>query len=583
MYKKWKIREKYSEDFENKFPELNLVVLQLLWNRGLDDQDQIDMFLGPDYHRDLHDPFLYNDMHKAVKLIRQMIKEKKKILIYGDYDADGVTSTAVLYLTLKKLGVKDLSVYIPNRLIDGYGMNKKAVTEIIKDKVDLIITCDCGISNVKEIAQARAAGIKVIVTDHHLPSKKLPKAEAIICATVPGEKYPFKKLAGVGVAFKVAQALLSIDEANQAFEKWLLDIVAIGTVADMVPLFGENRVLVKWGLLVLNKTQRLGLQELISSISVKGDLDTYNIGFQIAPRLNAAGRMDHANTAYELLITSDEVEALAIANDLNEKNKQRQKVTEEMMKISLEQIGEPEMQNKILFSHYDEWSPGLVGLAAGRLNNKFHRPVIVFGKNATPQTSQVGGQGDRYVGSGRSIEEFDITQALMECQEYLEEFGGHTQACGLTIVGEDNFNKFKDKISQLALKRLADVELVPSLDIEAEIKLSQANWELIDALDKFAPFGEGNSQPFFMTRNLEICDMITMGTSKQHLRLDLKDKSVTKCKKFVGFGLVEKWINKIKIGDKIDVVYRLSVNEWNGNREIEFMIEDIKNQQDQQD
>jgi len=565
MEKKWKIREKYSEDFENKFPELSLVFLQLLYNRGLDDQDQIDIFLGPDYHRDLHDPFLFNDMKKAVAIVKQAIKEKKKIIIYGDYDADGVTSTAVLYLTLQKLGAKNLSVYIPNRLIEGYGMNKKAVDEIIQTGTDLIITCDCGISNVEEIAQAQAKGIQVIVTDHHLPSKKLPTAEAIICATVAGEKYPFKKLAGVGVAFKLAQAILSVDEKNKAFEKWLLDLVAIGTVADMVPLFGENRILVKWGLLVLNKTQRLGLQELISSINAKGDLGTYNIGFQIAPRLNAAGRMEHANTAYELLVTADEVEAMAITNELTEKNKQRQKITEKMIKISLEQIGEPTAKDKILFSHYDKWSPGLVGLVAGRLNDKFHRPMIVFGKN-----------GNKYVGSGRSIEEFDITRALGECQEYLEDFGGHTQACGLTIIGEDNFNKFKEKIIKIAATELKDVELMPSLDIEAEIKLSQANWELIDALDKFAPFGEGNSEPLFVTHNLEICDMITMGTNNQHLRLDLKDNSLEKCKKFVGFGLVEKWINEIKIGDKIDVVYRLSVNEWNGNREIEFMIEDIK-------
>ncbi len=566
MEKKWKIRKKYSEEFENKFPELNLVVLQLLYNRGLDEQDQIDMFLGPDYHRDQHDPFLYNDMHKAVNIIKENIKQDKKILIYGDYDADGVTSTAILYLVLKKMGAKNLSVYIPNRLIEGYGMNKKAVEEIAQVGTNLIITCDCGIGNVTEISLAQSKGMQVIVTDHHLPSSEIPSADAIICATVPGEKYPFKKLAGVGVAFKVAQALLSEDEKNKAFEKWLLDIVAIGTIADMVPLFGENRVLAKWGLLVLNKTQRLGLQELISSINAKGVLSSYNIGFQIAPRLNAAGRMDHANTAYELLITDDEAEAMAIVNDLNSKNRERQKVTEEMMKISLEQIGEPTENDKILFSHYDKWSPGLVGLVAGRLNDKFNRPVLVFGKD-----------GDKYVGSGRSIAEFDITHALGECHEFLEEFGGHTQACGLTIIGDDNFKKFKLAIKKIAQDKLKNVELIPSLDIEAEIKLSQANWELIDALDKFAPFGEGNSEPLFVTHNLEICDMITMGNSNQHLRLDLKDNSLEKCKKFVGFNLVEKWINEIKIGDKIDVVYKLSVNEWNGNREIEFMIKDIKN------
>ena len=566
MDKKWKIKEPAGQELINEFPEMDRVVLQLLYNRGLTTQAEIDVFLGPDYERDQYDPFLFNQMEHAVKLIMAALEAQKKIVVYGDYDADGVTSTALMYLTLKKLGAKNLSVYIPNRLHEGYGLNMTAVKELAQQGTNLIVTVDCGITNVDEVKTAQAQGIQVVVTDHHLTGKELPPAAAIICPTVEDEKYPFKSLAGVGVAFKVAQALLRKSVGNyNAFEKWLLDLVAIGTVADIVPLFGENRVLVKWGLLVLNKTQRLGLQELISSINIKSILSSYNIGFQIAPRLNAAGRMDHANTAYELLVTDDEAEAMAIVNDLNNKNRKRQKITEEMMKISLEQLGKVSDKQKILFSQYDGWSPGLVGLAAGRLSDKFSRPVIVFGK-----------MGDKYVGSGRSIEEFDITQALSECAEYLENFGGHKQACGLTIIGADNFNKFKEKLSQIAEEKLAQTELKPVLPIEAEIKLSQANWELIDALNKFAPFGEGNSEPLFVTYNLEICDMITMGSNKQHLRLDLKDDSIGKCKKFVGFNLVEKWINKIKIGDKVEAVYKLSVNEWNGNREIEFMIIDIR-------
>ncbi len=566
MHRKWKIKKSVPQDIVDKFPEMDRVILQLLYNRGLTSQTEIDIFLGPDYERDQYDPFLFNHMAKAVELILAAIKAQKKIVIYGDYDADGVTSTALMYLTLKKLGAQNLSVYIPNRLEEGYGLNASAIKDLAQQGVALIITVDCGITNVDEVKLAKDNNMAVVITDHHLTGKVLPPATAIICPTVKGEKYPFKKLAGVGVAFKLAQALLKNNSGEYAaFEKWLLDLVAIGTVADMVPLLGENRTLVKWGLLVLNKTQRLGLRELIEVMGTRGQLESYHISFQLAPRLNAAGRMDHANTAYELLVTDDEAEALAVASDLNEKNKQRQKVTEEMMKISLEQLGQVTGEQKILFSQYDGWSPGLVGLVAGRLSDKFSRPVIVFGKS-----------GDKYVGSGRSIEEFDITQALNECAEYLESFGGHKQACGLTIVGEENFKKFIEKISLQAQDKLAGIEFRPALSVEAEIKLSQVNWQLIDALNKFSPFGESNNEPVFITRALQVYDIVIMGNSGQHLKLLLDDGSYGRPRKFVGFNLVEEWKDKIKINEKLDVAYRISVNEWNGNREIEFKIVDIK-------
>jgi single-stranded-DNA-specific exonuclease len=404
----------------------------------------------------------------------------------------------------------------------------------------------------------------------------LPEAEMIICPTLKREKYPFRELAGVGVAFKLAQALLRSDKTknNDAFEKWLLDIVAIGTVADCMPLLNENRTLVKWGLLVLNKTQRLGLKELIEIASWDKEIDARTIGFQIAPRLNAAGRMDHANAAYELLVTADEAEALAIANDLNQKNQNRQTTTEEMMKISLAQIGEPGIDDKILFSSYDNWSPGLVGLAAGKLADKFSRPVIVFARlDLTAKPSQ-GKTGDKYVASGRSIPEFDITSALNECREYLKEFGGHAQACGLTIIGEDNYNNFREKMLEIAREKLAKIVLAPSLEIEAEIGLNEINWELIDELVKFAPFGENNREPVFLTKNLIVDDINTMGTNNKHLRLVLGGK------KFVGFGLADRFFGEIKIGQKVEAVYKLGVNEWNGTREIQCQVVDIKKIED---
>lgn len=566
MAKKWVIKEKYGLEWAEKFPEVNPIVLQLLFNRGLDTQDKIDRFLGPDYLRDQNDPFLFNEMRVAVERIFKALKQKEKIVIYGDYDADGVTATAVLNIALKRLGAEKLKIYIPNRLTEGYGMKLEAVDELVKDGTNLIITVDCGIANKAEIALAKEKGIEVIVSDHHSEPVEIPEAWAVICPTLKREIYPFKKLAGVGVAFKLAQALLRSDQTqnNDAFEKWLLDLVAIGTIADSMPILEENRTLVKWGLIVLNKTQRPGLKELIGLAQAK-ELDTHGVAFQIAPRLNAAGRMDHANTAYELLVTEDEAEALAISIDLNQKNQARQKATEEMMKISLEQIGQPDDEMKILFSCYDGWSPGLVGLAAGKLCDKFNRPVIVFGKS-----------GDEYVASGRSVPEFDITGALNECREFLAEFGGHEQACGLTIVGENNYQKFKEKIKALATEKLAGVELLPRIIIETEMTLKEANWEIIDALERFEPFGEGNREPLFVTKKLRVEEINTMGTMGQHLRFGLVDANTQVLRKFVGFGLSGEWVEKIKIGDRVDVVYEFGVNEWNGNRELQFKIVDLK-------
>jgi len=566
MSKKWIIAPQSNNEYKAKFKEINPIVLQLLFNRGLTTQDQVDQFLGPDYNRDQHDPFLFSHMKPAVSRILNAVSQGQKIVIYGDYDADGVTSTAVLYNTLKRLQAENIGFYIPDRINEGYGMNTASVRELAKQGANLVITVDCGISNFEEIELAKKLGMDVIVTDHHTSPEKLPPADHIICPTVKTEKYPFSSLAGVGVAFKLAQALLRTDQSNnEAFEKWLLDLVAIGTVADCMPLLGENRTLVKWGLLVLNKTERLGLQELIQASRIKRELDSHSIGFQLAPRLNAAGRMDHANTALELLITEDEAEALAIATDLGQKNQHRQQKTEDMLKISLSQIGEPKHGDKILFSSYQDWSPGLVGLVAGKLADKFSRPVIVFGRS-----------GDKYIGSGRSIPEFDITAALNQCQQYLSEFGGHSQACGLTIKGEQNFNQFKQAIYDLATGKLAGVELAPSIQAEAVISLSEANWDLVDNLAQFAPFGEANEEPLFITRNLIIESMDTIGNRNNHLRLYLKDNTINLAKKFLAFGQAEEWRHKAKPGDRIDVVYSLSINQWNGSREIQFKIKDIK-------
>jgi len=362
MKKKWKILDKAPKDFFSQFPEIDPIVLQLLYNRGLKTQKQIDEFLNPDYGQDQHDPFLFKDMEKATKRIFKALTNKEKVAIYGDYDADGVTSTAVIYNVLKELGFKNIEVYIPYRMTEGYGINEVAVKEFEEKNIDLMITVDCGIANKEEIALANKKGIDVIITDHHHEPLNPPdKALAIINAKVKGEKYPFKDLAGVGVAFKLAQALIKKSREKgidipKGYEKWLLDLVAIGTVTDCVGLIGENRTLVRYGLVVLNKTKRIGLRKLIEKANLTlGQIEAWNIAFQLGPRLNAAGRLDHASTSFKLLTTDDKKEAEEIVEGLEKTNRERQKITEKMVDQAKEQIDDKKAKSSIISVIGQNW------------------------------------------------------------------------------------------------------------------------------------------------------------------------------------------------------------------------------------
>lgn len=589
MSKKWNLKSKYPQDFVEKFPAYDGVILQLLYDRGLDTQEKIDEFLNPDYSQDLHDPFLFNDMQKAVDRIFLAVKNNEKILIHGDYDADGVTSATLLEKTLQRIGLESVDVFIPHREIDGYGLNLKTVEEIIEKKYNLLITVDCGITNHKEVLELKNKGIDTIITDHHLLEGDPPQAVAVLDPSLKPEKYPYKKLAGVGVVFKLAQALFrekSKKEKSQkrfefeAFEKWLLDLVAIGTIADVSPILGENRTLVKYGLMVLNKTQRKGLRELIHACSLSNgtdpsmkiptgeilfDLSVRNIAWQIAPRINAAGRVGHANVAYKLLTTRDEVEALALTRDITEKNNQRQQIADQMIKQAEQVFEKLTGDEKIYIAENQDWMSGLVGLGAGRLKDKYSRPVILFAKDI---------EEDIYVGSGRSISEFNITLALEECGNLIKKSGGHSQACGLTIEGEKNFKEFIQKISSIARDKLKDVELVPSMEIDMQVKLKDLNWELWDELQKFEPFAEANPLPLFLIKNVKVEDVKLIGKNNKHLKFIISQGDIKH--KAISFFTAEKWYDKIKIGDMIDVVVEFGINEWNGNRELQFKVVDWK-------
>jgi len=555
----WKQPNKINKEILQDFPELDPIVVQLLYNRGLNTQEKIDEFLNPDYGQDIHDPFLFSDMKKACQRIYKSINKKELITIFGDYDADGVSSSIILREVLVALGAK-VNVYLPHREKDGYGLSNKAVQDFKKDKTKVVITVDCGISSVEEIAEANNNNIDVIITDHHSIPEELPKAYSIIHPKVD-KKYPFKGLAGGGVAFKLAQGLLHSKDNNKVDieqEKWLLDMVAIATVADMVPLLGENRTLLKYGLIVLEKTRRIGLQSLIKVSNIK-EISVRSIGFSIAPRINVAGRMDHANLAYYLLKEEDREKAHKLSLELNNSNLARQRITEQIFREAINT--KINLDDKLLVFYNQKWLAGLTGLIASKLLRKYNRPCLVITKNK--ETKDL-------VGSGRSINKFNVTEALSKLEDLLLKFGGHPQACGFSIK-EDNLEKFKEKIIKIANKELKDIKPQSELKIELEINFEDINWELVDLVDKFKPFGKDNEEPLFLSKNVVITNLRKVGKDEKHLKIELMKKN--KKINCIGFNLASK---ELSIGNKVDLVYNLSINEWNNQRQIQLIIKDIK-------
>jgi single-stranded-DNA-specific exonuclease len=595
----WHFKPKAPENFIKQFPEYSPLVLQLLYDRGLKTQSQIDEFFNPDYEEDLHDPFLMKGMKKGVKRIIKAIKKKEKIIVYGDYDADGVCSSVILIAALKALGAQNLAVYIPDRSKEGYGLNLKAVKDLADQGAQLIIALDCGITNFKEIELAHSLGIEVIIVDHHRCPEKLPAAKVIIDPHQSGDRYPFKDLAAAGVAFKLVQALLlsrttfkgQFSEVctQDGFEKWLLDLVALATIADMMPLLGENRTLVKYGLGVLAQTKRIGLQELMKVVrlnpmvtqpSVNGEppltnLDACTLGYILAPRLNVASRLIHANAAYQLLITESVEEAKEIAERLDVLNRQRQQLVNEIIKQVEKRLMEKDKMEKVIFEGDPQWPVGIVGLVASKISEKYHRPTFIF--NLTNNEAR---------GSARGIPNFDIIQAISQCATWLEDFGGHPGAAGLTVLRK-NLDAFKKQLSSIADQRLKDEDLIPSIEIDAQLSPEEISWQHYEQVQRFAPFGQANPTPKFLIQDLEINDLRIVGNNGKHLKIELRGLSlktsprmnpeggIEKKFKAIGFGLGER-AEELKIGDKIDLVFEFIINEWNGTRDLQMKIIDFK-------
>lgn len=553
------------DEYVKQFPELHPVIAQIFYNRNIRTQAEVDAFLQPDYSRDQHDPFLFADMKKVVERIIQARDNKENVVVYGDYDADGVCSSVLLYTALKDIGVDPLKIYLPHRDTEGYGLNSKAIEQFAEDNVDLIITVDCGISNDEEVQLASDLGIDVIVTDHHVEPPQLPTAAyAIINPQVKACGYPFPMLAGVGVAFKVAQALGRTLELGEAYEKWLLDLVAISTVTDCMPLRDENRTLVKYGLIVLNKTRRMGLQHLIASTHKPGDeVTTGSIAFRIGPWINAAGRVDHANVAVDLLLVEETAIAETAVKKLDDTNRSRQALTQKMFTEANAQAKE-QTDNQVLYAYAESWPLGLVGLVAGKLVSAVGKPAFVLTKNA-----------EEISGSGRSVEGVNMISILQSMPEMFDRYGGHAMACGFTLAKGVTPEQFHAAFVEAAAPLLATITPGPVLTIDAELTLTDINWDLVEQLDQLEPFGEKNARPQFLIKEAIVKDFQAVGATNSHLRLILTDVNHKTSVKAIAFGFGDH-AEKIALGTSLTAVCELSINQWNGNREIQLQIIDIQ-------
>ena len=551
----WELLPSFSDQTFAKLAKkegLDSLATQLVYERGIQTEAQLVKFLHPSLEH-LHDPYLLHDMDRAVGRIRQAIENYEQILIYGDYDADGMTSASILKEALEELGA-ECQVYLPNRFTDGYGPNQSVYKYFIEQQgVSLIVTVDNGVAGYEAIAYAQEMGVDVVVTDHHSLPSELPKAYAIVHPEHPEGNYPFKHLAGCGVAFKLACALL--EQVQVEF----LDLVAIGTIADMVSLTDENRVMVQYGLSLLKQTERVGLQELLKVAGV--DTQTLNeetIGFQIAPRLNALGRLDDPNPAIELLTGFDEEEVVDIAQMIDAKNTERKEVVQTIYEQAKTMI---RSDKKVQVLAAEGWNPGVLGIVAGRLLEELSQPVIVL-------TIQDG----TAKGSARSVEAVNIFEALNDHRDLFLAFGGHSGAAGMTLPAE-NLERLSDVLEEFIEKGNIDLSSKPSLVLDEELQLAELSLDTVKTLEKLAPFGMDHAKPTFYLKDFQVESARTMGQDNTHLKLRIKQEGVSIDVVAFGRGSLATEFTQVK---GLELAVQLSVNQWNGTTTLQLMLVDAR-------
>jgi single-stranded-DNA-specific exonuclease len=585
MKKEWRIRvTKCDIDALAKEAKVSKLIAKILANRDIQDSEGIKKFMRASLE-DLHDPFLMKDMDEGTDIILDAIDEGKKIVIYGDYDADGVTSTTILYKGLLNLDA-NVSYYIPDREAEGYGMSSERIKSLKKEGAEVILTCDNGISAIKEVQLAKELGLQVVITDHHeLPftdedgerNYLLPEADAIINPKRYDCEYPFRMLCGAGIAFKFIQALymkLGIDEKD-AYP--FIEIAGIGTICDVVDLVGENRIIAKNSLNMISNTKNLGLKALMDVLNIKDkEIKSYNIGFMIGPCINATGRLDTAALSVELLTTDDIVRAEELAKTLNELNKTRQDMTMENVEELIHIVENSDyIHDKVLVIYKEDIHESIAGIVAGKIKERFNVPTIILTKGK-----------EMPKGSGRSIDEYNLFEELIKCKDVLEKFGGHPMAAGLSIR-EENIEKLRKKLNENC--KLTDSDIIPKVKIDNRVPLSAINEELINELDNLEPFGKGNSSPLFAEKGIEIYEMKILGKNANTLRLGCLTSNNQRIFA-IGFNKVEEFIEMLKEkykdehekilinpkGLKLDLIFYPIINEFNGNKYKQLRIKEFR-------
>lgn len=584
MKSEWRLRVtncdivKISEE-----AKISKSIAKILANRGIKDANDMKKFINPSLE-DLYDPFMMKDMDEGTDIIIDAIEEEKRIVIYGDYDADGVTSTVILYKALLELGA-NATYYIPDRELEGYGMSKDRIKILRDEGAEVILTCDNGISAVEEIKYAKELGFTVVVTDHHeLPfveeegvkKYNVLDADAVINPKQEDCSYPFKLLCGAGIAFKFVQALyekLGI-ENEKAYE--FIEIAGIGTICDVVDLIGENRIISKKSLSMISNTKNKGLRSLIQVLKIEEkNIKSYHIGFMIGPCINATGRLDTAALSVELLCSEDGEEALRLANKLCDLNKTRQDMTNKNVEEIIDEVEHSSLKkDKVLVIYKKEVHESIAGIVAGKVRERFNVPTIVItaGKECPK-------------GSGRSIEEYNLFEELLKCKDLLEKFGGHPMAAGLSIK-EENISKLRERLNEICT--LTDKDIVPKIKIDKRIHLSEVNSELIEEIEDLEPFGKGNPSPIFAEKNIKICDMKVLGKNENTLKLlcqvdnkiiegicfnrvqEFKELLIEK------YGLNYEAILKKSQGLYMDLIFSPSINEFNNVRKEQLRIKDFR-------
>ncbi|MDD5093688.1 MAG: single-stranded-DNA-specific exonuclease RecJ [Dehalococcoidia bacterium] len=553
---RWKVLPPAPAEHLSLYANIPSLLAQLLYNRGVTDPRQAELFLTADRQLE-NDPRLLPDMAKAVARIIRAVLGGETIAVFGDFDADGVTSTALLVQGLQKMGGNVIS-YIPHRVDEGHGLNVAALQNLHKQGASLVVTVDCGVTAYAEAETATQMGLDLIITDHHEVTGTLPRALAVVNPKRPDSAYPCRDLAGVGVAFKLLQALFRAtgrDDQSDTF----LDLVALGTVADMSPLLSENRYLVKQGLEALNITNCLGIRAMIASAGKEmGQLNAETISYVLAPRLNAAGRLDHASVSYDLLMTNSTEKARQLAAILEARNIERQQMTSQFMTLAEQKLSPIDPAIALLIVDDTEFHAGVNGVVAGKLTDKYYRPAVVI---------DVG--EEESMGSARSIPEFNIVAALAECQDLLSHFGGHARAAGFGVTNK-NIDPLRQRLLQIAKRELTGIDLQPTINVDAEVSLAALGGRTLDLISRLEPFGQENPSPTFLSRGVKVVGSRQVGSDGEHIKLKLNDKGTIW--DAIGFGL--NYLNEDN-PPLIDIVYNLKLNKWMGRESLELEILDF--------